>query len=193
MSARKIATVVLLVFVVASVAALVMKNWQKQDGAGGNSDSQPIPQSTTATAAKPGNDAGDVARVPVDLTPKDGPPKQIVAVYFYNDMRCLSCLTIEKWTGEAIQSSFENEIKAQLLKWKTVNTDVPENEHYLKDFDIFTKSDVLVEFQDGKQTRFVNLDKVWDLLRDETKFKEYVAQGVTEFMAGSGGNGDKGA
>jgi hypothetical protein len=189
MKAKKLVTAILLAFLAVSVGMLIAKGV----GTGSsNVDTSSAPSTVWNVGKQAANndDKTDESLVSVDLTQTSGPPRQIVAVYFYNNTRCRSCLLIEKWTHEAIKSNFENEIKAQLLSWKTVNTDVPENEHYLKDFDIYTKSVVLVEFQDGKQTRFVNLDKVWDNLQDEAKFKSYVADGVRGFIDDAGDTSD---
>ena len=65
-----------------------------------------------------------------------------------------------------------------------VNTDVPENDHYLKDFDMYTKSVILIEFIDKKMTRYLNLEKVWDHLRNQEEFKDYVISETRAFIDG---------
>ncbi len=45
-----------------------------------------------------------------------------------------------------------------------------------------TRSLVLVSYRDGKVVRFQNLDKVWQLVRDEEAFSQYVRESTRSFL-----------
>lgn len=107
-----------------------------------------------------------------------------IATYFFTSVRCPSCLSIEKLTSETIQAEFARELGSGVLKWRTVNVERAGNFHYVKDYNLYTKSVIISQVVDGKEVRWKNLVKVWELLRNEGKFKKYVKDEVTSFMAG---------
>jgi len=112
-------------------------------------------------------------------------PARFVAYYFYTTYRCASCERIEAWSGETVKTRFADALSSGTLAWRSVNTDEPGNKHFVKDFDLYTKSLVIVEQKDGKPVRWKNLDKVWQHLRDQEKFTAYVAEEMKAFMENS--------
>jgi hypothetical protein len=113
------------------------------------------------------------------------PAPQVIAYYFHTDYRCSTCRTIEAYSEEAITAGFEKELAAGALEWRVVNMDKPENKHFVQDFQLVTKSLVLVEEVSGKVVRFENLEKVWLLTRDKDAFLDYV-RGATREILGEG-------
>lgn len=107
---------------------------------------------------------------------------QFIAYYFFTNQRCASCLRIEQWAQEAVTRNFEDEIKSGRLQWRPVNIQQEENEHFIQDFQLFTKSVIIAEYRDGKPVRWENLQDVWQLLRDKPKYLAYVAGGIKAFM-----------
>jgi hypothetical protein len=99
---------------------------------------------------------------------------KLVVYYFHGDIRCASCLTIERLTGEALREFFARELGDGRIEWRVVNVDVSGNEHYIKDYQLFTKSVVLSKQNQTKELRWKNLDKVWELLDKEQQFKSYI-------------------
>lgn len=111
-------------------------------------------------------------------------PPRFVATYFYTNIRCPSCLTIERLTSETIKSEFAEQLDSGLLAWRTINIDRGGNFHFVKDYNLYTKSVIVSEMAEGKEIRWKNLSKVWELLGDETKFGNYLKAEITAFMAG---------
>ncbi|HEY3414117.1 MAG TPA: nitrophenyl compound nitroreductase subunit ArsF family protein [Armatimonadota bacterium] len=121
-----------------------------------------------------------VANARLSSTAKSEPrlQRKLIAYYFHGNYRCASCRTIEAWTNKAIRDNFPAELKAGRLEWRVVNVETAGNEHYMKDYKLFTKSVVLSDVRNGKEAKWKNLDKVWTLLRDEAAFKSYVRDEV---------------
>ena len=64
-----------------------------------------------------------------------------------------------------------------------VNYDEKGNEHFKKDYGLSAQSLIVSEVKAGKELRWENLEKVWDLTYDKDKFIAYVegrVQGVHE-------------
>ncbi len=107
---------------------------------------------------------------------------RLIAYYFHGNVRCVSCRKIEAYTKEAIDSAFTDALNSGRLEWQVINTDSSQNEHFLQDYQLFTKSVVLSDLHDGQQARWKNLEKVWELLGDRAKFHAYIQDEVRDFL-----------
>jgi len=165
MHTKNIIRVLLLVFVIASAATLLLKNSEEP---------------TPAEAATPA--AAAVAKASPE-TMQDG----IVVYYFYTTRRCPSCKKIEAFASEAVKKTYAKQLADGSMQWKTINTDDAQHKHYLKDYELFTKSVIVSEIKNGQQTRWKNLENVWELLGDPGKFQQYVIKEIEAYR--SEGNG----
>jgi len=157
MKAKTIISVVLLLFVMTSLAWLVLKEKSgKSTGAG-----------QVPPASAEGKEAASQAKADAEKT-------KLIAYYFHGNMRCTKCRTIEAYTKDAISKSFADAIKNGRLEWRVVNIEEPENEHFVKDFQLTTRSVVLDLRSNGKSIKWKNLEEIWDLVGDEAAFKEYI-------------------
>ena len=106
----------------------------------------------------------------------------VVAYYFHTTKRCSSCHKIQQFIEEALQKGFSQEISSGKLAYKVVNVEEKENEHYVADYGLFTKSVILSIKADGKEVEFKNLDKIWQLLNSKEKFISYIENEVRESL-----------
>jgi len=104
--------------------------------------------------------------------------------YLHTTGRCPTCVKMEKYTNEAIKAYFSNELKSGKIEFKVVNVEMPENEHFIKDYGLYTKSIVISEVKNGKELRWKNLDKIWTKVRDKNEFMNYIKQETSDFMRG---------
>jgi len=107
----------------------------------------------------------------------------IVAYYFHGNKRCSTCRKLEAYSEEAITGGFTSELEAGELEWRVVNTDEDGNAHFVTDFELVTKSVVLVEYRDGEVVRWKNLKLVWQLVGDQDGFLRYVRDETRDFLA----------
>jgi hypothetical protein len=117
-----------------------------------------------------------------DSKPPIGLGSQVVAYYFHGTFRCSSCLRIEQYSREAIEKYFANELKSGKLVFKVINVEEKGNEHYINDYQLYTKSLVLSLVKDGKEIKSENLVKVWEYLGNKDKFYEYVKGSVDSYL-----------
>ena len=107
---------------------------------------------------------------------------KFVAYYFHGNFRCNNCRKIEQYSREAVDLYFSEQLKTGELTFKVINTDEPENEHFVEDYQLYTRSLIIAEFKDGKQVKWKNLAKVWDYLNDEEKFYKYVKSEIQNYL-----------
>jgi len=111
--------------------------------------------------------------------PAPAVPAGVLVYYFHGTTRCATCKTIEAYAHEAVASAFAPELKAGSLEWTVVNVDEPANQHFTRDFQLYTRSVVVVDAKDPK--RFKVLDRVWQLVGDKAAFQKYVEQEIRAF------------
>lgn len=94
--------------------------------------------------------------------------------YFHTNFRCASCHKIEEYTADTINTNFTDSLNSGKLKYQIINVEEKGNEHFVKDYRLYTKSVVLSLVMEGREIKSKNLDKVWQYLGNKDKFMEYV-------------------
>lgn len=108
---------------------------------------------------------------------------KVIAYYFHTDTRCSTCMKIEAYSKEAIEKGFPEELKNGTLEMRVVNYERPENRHFIQDYKLVSKSLILVNMVNGKQTEWTNLKLVWQLTGRKDAFLNYVRKEVRNYLA----------
>ena len=109
---------------------------------------------------------------------------KVIVFYFHGNLRCYTCNLIEQLTKEAVKEGFGDEIKKGIIEMKVVNVQDPANNHYIKDYQLYTKSVIISDMIQGKEQKWKNLQMVWELTRKNAAFKAYVQKEVREYLEG---------
>jgi hypothetical protein len=117
-----------------------------------------------------------------DSKPSVDSGNQVIAYYFHGTFRCSSCLRIEQYSKEAIEKYFGNELKSGELVFKVINVEEKENEHFVNDYQLYTKSLVITLVKDGKEVKYENLKEVWEYLGNKDNFYKYVKNSVDSYL-----------
>jgi len=173
MGAKKIVTAVLLLFVASSVGWLVVREVRdppKPDGDRNGATASPAVSSpvVSSPATSPRNTAA--------------PQERVIVYYFHGMMRCATCRSIEAYTRETVESAFAEELRSGRLKMRVVNIDKPVNRHFVGEYELSTRSVVLVRMSGGKEIRWENLARVWELVREKPDFTAYIREKVRSFL-----------
>jgi hypothetical protein len=107
---------------------------------------------------------------------------QVIAYYFHGNFRCSNCLKIEQYSREAIEQNFKNELDSGKLVFKVINVEDKGNEHFMNDYQLYTKSLVITLVKDGKEIKYENLKKVWEYLNNQTQFHDYVKANIEGYL-----------
>ncbi len=111
---------------------------------------------------------------------------KVIAYYFHTNARCSTCIKIEAYSKEAIEKGFPEELNNGTLEMRIVNYENQENRHFIKDYKLVSKSLVLANTVDGKQTEWKNLKLVWQLTGHKDAFLNYVRKEVRRYLGGPG-------
>lgn len=117
--------------------------------------------------------AKNLTRSAPTVAEKQGEIK-IVAYYFHGNQRCYTCRKIEQYSKEAIDKNFAKELTTKQVVFQPINVDQPENRHYIRDYQLVSKSLVIVRYRDGRQEKWKTLQDVWINVHNQEKFFQYV-------------------
>jgi hypothetical protein len=109
-------------------------------------------------------------------------PHRVIAYYFHTNSRCVNCRRIEAYSREAMETAFSRELEDGRLVWRVVNVEEEGHKHFVNDYQLATKSLVLVDEVAGKQARWKNCTKVWQFLSDKDGFLRYVQAEVRGYL-----------
>lgn len=112
----------------------------------------------------------------------DNSSVKAIAYYFHGSFRCYTCTNMEKFSREAVETNFKDAMASGKLEFKAVNVEDRGNEHFGDDYKLYTKSLIISLVKDGKEVRYKNLDKIWQLAGNKQKFIDYVTGEVNELM-----------
>ena len=110
---------------------------------------------------------------------------KVIAYYFHGSFRCPTCHKLEQYSKEAIETNFKEALALDKLEFKVVNVEDKGNEHFVKDYQLYTKSLVISLSDNGKETKAKNLTKIWDYVGNKQKFFDYVTVEINNFLKGS--------
>ena len=106
----------------------------------------------------------------------------IVAYYFHGSFRCPTCRKLEEYSREAIEANFKGALASGKLEFRVVNIEDGGDEHYVSDYQLYTKSLILSLVKDGKEAKWINLRKIWEYAGNKEMFIDYVKNGVADLL-----------
>lgn len=109
--------------------------------------------------------------------------RQIILYYMHGARRCKTCRSIEAYAKGVVTSRFSEDLESGALEWKVVDFDKPENQHFIEEFGLFTSSLVVVVVEQGEVLEFEVLQEAWSLVRDKTRFQQYVYRALREHLS----------
>jgi hypothetical protein len=109
---------------------------------------------------------------------------KIVVTYFRGNVRCATCINLEAYSDEAVEQGFPQEIANGTVEFKTVNIDEEDNRHFVKDYQLVSRSVVVSRIENGKEIKWKNLDMIWHLVGDKEKFMAYIKAETKKMMEG---------
>ena len=107
-----------------------------------------------------------------------------VVYYFHGTKRCKTCNKIESLTREAVNQNFAEDLTSGALKMKSVNVEHAENEHFVKDFQLSTKTVVVAKYNNNEIADWKKCDEVWQLVGEPVKFREYIITETKPLLEG---------
>jgi hypothetical protein len=102
------------------------------------------------------------------------PDDAVVVTYFLTDVRCPTCIKIEAYTKEAVETGFADALADGRLVWRAVNTDEPGNKHFLDAYKLATKAVVVSVRRGGKEVNWKNLEDIWHEVGVKDDFLSYI-------------------
>lgn len=167
MKVKRFITAILLLFIVVSIAFIFIKE-------------NKVSNTQTNNTQTSNNANVEVENTPTSMALNESP--KLVAYYFHGNRRCATCKTIESFTREAVERGFSEKLKNGQVEIRVVNVENTNNEHFVKDYALTTRSVVVSLENNGIEKRWRRLDRVWELVGDKAAFIEYIQKSMNFIM-----------
>jgi hypothetical protein len=99
--------------------------------------------------------------------------------YFHPTARCESCINIENYTKELIETKYS---KNPEIKFIALNIEDTQNEHFRKDYNLKFSSVIISKQKDSKEEKYKNLDSIWTYSSDKDGFLKYMDSEIKDFI-----------
>lgn len=170
MTSKTVITGLLLAFVAVSIVYLVAMEHRNEPASEITTGHPPTTEGSEESAPET-TDAG----------------RTLIVYYFHGNKRCNTCRTIEEYTEAAINLGYPRELQSGRLVWKAINVDEPENGHFVQDYELTTRTVVLVDVDRGNTIRWTKLERVWQLVRNKEEFIDYITDNTEAYLADGDG------
>jgi hypothetical protein len=111
------------------------------------------------------------------------PPSDGVVVYqFHRRFRCDACYKLEAAINEALKTHFQEDIEAGKLIYRILDLDAEGSNAYEKKYDFFYNTVIVVDIENGHETRFKNLEEVWGMVDDKDAVIDFIKTHITEYL-----------
>ena len=176
--------IVLMVFVAGSVAFTIFESLFRDEVADNEGVGTTIVQAT-GEVRDPGTtgDGSTDTGVTVANDEEAVDSHRVVAYYFYTTKRCPTCIKIEEYTKESIEANFPRLLESGSLEFHALNVEEIENEKFIEEYQLITKSVILVDYRGGERVDWKNLDKIWEYTGNREVFVDYVRDETLVFLA----------
>ena len=122
-------------------------------------------------------------RQEVVTTRPDVAPDTVRVTYFSSDVRCATCVRIERLTRETVERNFARELRSGRIVFRVVNLDDAGNAHHVRDYALISKTVIVSDLANGQEVSWENLQQVWTKQRDEQVFDEYVVEAMRRHLS----------
>jgi PBP1b-binding outer membrane lipoprotein LpoB len=99
--------------------------------------------------------------------------------YFHPTARCESCINIENFTKEIIETKYN---KNPEIKFVALNIEDSVNQHFRKDYDLKFSSVVLSKKNNNQEEKYKNLDSIWSYSNNKDGFFRYMDSEIKDFI-----------
>ncbi|MDF1536037.1 MAG: nitrophenyl compound nitroreductase subunit ArsF family protein [bacterium] len=121
---------------------------------------------------------------PAELSAAAGRPDRVVVYQFHRRFRCEECYKLEAAIGETLNTHFPEQLADGKLVFNVVDLDAEGNGHYTQEYDFFYNTVIVVDVRGGRDVRFKNIEKVWQLAGERDLLMEFVRSEVEEYLRG---------
>ncbi len=177
MNSKKIVSIILGIFVIISVVYLAITSLSPNSSNQSSTQNQNKEAVTVVAQSK---------AIPVTTSQVESQAVQkgkvVNGLYFHGTNRCYTCNLMEGYIRDVIKESFSKEISEKRLTFQNYNVDEPAYNHYIRDYQLQSISLFLSLTNDGKEEKYENINKIWQLAKNETMFKNYIRSEIKRFL-----------
>jgi len=109
------------------------------------------------------------------------PADRVEVVNFFGTQRCVSCLTIGKFSKKTIEEKFAEEVKSGKVVYQEINVDLPENREIVVKYKA-RGSSLFINTVRGETEEIAEDTTVWRLTGNEAQFISYLDNKINSLL-----------
>jgi hypothetical protein len=121
----------------------------------------------------------------ISISAADSAKKDSVRIdvtYFHATQRCQGCMTIEELTEGTMKDYFAKELKDSSMTYSSIDFLDPKNEHFQDDYKFEVQTLIISKKVNGKEVKWKNLEKIWDLYSNPTNYTKYLESEIRKMQ-----------
>ena len=113
----------------------------------------------------------------------DAPPgERVVVYYFHGTVRCETCILIESLTDITVRGEFAKELADGTLDWRPLDSQLPENKHFVSEFGLGANEVVVAREKAGRSQSWEKIPGIWELTADPEQLAGRVKAVIDRFL-----------
>ena len=199
---KAVITILLLVFVAATVGTLIAQEVARPKMQVAETDESVLPVETSvpATSENPISEqdsvlnepvpadvaaadatalAEEAVETPVVASSLDAESCVIEAIYFHNTYRCVTCSKIEDEAKAIVEEIYGAELASGRLRWLAINME--DERDYINLYDLAMPSLVLIRKIGNEVVEWITLNETWSQIGSSTRFSAYIRDSFQAF------------
>lgn len=108
--------------------------------------------------------------------------KVVDALYFHGANRCYTCNLMEGYIRDVIAADYALQEREGKLRFQSLDVQDPQNQHYVQQYQLTSISLFFSLKDQGKELKFENIDRIWQLAGSEAEFKNYIRSELKKYL-----------
>ncbi len=106
----------------------------------------------------------------------------LLVLQFHRTQRCAFCRDMEEHTKETLDTYFSNALQEGKIAFRLLNMELPKYQALRKKYNLFTSTVVLIELNQGRESRRKIVTEAWHLTDKRQEFTEMLRSELADFQ-----------
>jgi len=102
--------------------------------------------------------------------------------YFHGPIRCHTCLQIENEIKMTLNQKFDKEMKNKKIVFECIDYVSDTTNNYEKQYNLENQALIIAKFENNKQVKWKNLDKIWKFTGNFDKMSRYISNEINDYL-----------
>lgn len=108
--------------------------------------------------------------------------ERVTVYYFHSTIRCETCLFVEGLAEATLRAEFTEELENGTLVWRSLDRQLPANDHLVTEFGLTSNGLVVVQESVGGKRRWESFPDLWEQAPDPERLSLHLLEMVARSL-----------